>query len=153
MIDALMAAYRERFVPVGIYENTVYPGIPDVLAACAARGQTLALATSKPTVFAREILRHFGLAPHFTAVAGSYLDGRRSNKAAVIRHALRLLGAQPSKTAMVGDRRHDLLAAQACGVTAIGAGWGYAPPGELEACGPAALCGSPPDLDAVLRAR
>jgi len=139
-IDALIAAYRERFAPVGMYENRVYPGIPELLADCVAAGCRLGLATAKPAVFARRILRHFGLTAHFSAVAGSYLDGRRSDKAAVIRHALRLLGAEPAAAVMVGDRVQDVAGARACGVEAIAVRWGYAEPGELDAAGPTVVC-------------
>ncbi len=88
-LDALIAAYRERFATVGRYEHTVCAGIPELLAACREAGCVLAVATAKPAVFAREILRHFGLAAPFSAVVGSSLDGRRSDRAAVIRRAPR----------------------------------------------------------------
>ena len=149
-IDALIAAYRERFVPVGMYENTVYAGIPECLEACAAAGCTMGLATLKPSVFARRILRHFGLAHSFSAVVGSYLDGRRDDKAQVIRRALTVLRADPARTVMVGDRAADLTGARACGVAAIGAGWGYGAPGELEAEGPVAVCRDAAELQRVL---
>lgn len=139
-VAALIAAYRERFAPVGIYENRVYPGIPELLADCVSAGCTLGLATAKPAVFARRILRHFGLGRHFAVVAGSYLDGRRSDKAALVRHALRALGADPASAVMVGDRAQDVEGARACGVAAAAVRWGYAEPGELEAARPAALC-------------
>ncbi len=149
-IDALVAAYRERFAPVGIYENTVYAGIPECLAACTSAGCALGLATLKPTVFARRVLRHFNLISHFSAIVGSYLDGRRDAKDKVIRRALQVLGAQPERTVMVGDRGADLAGARACGVEAIGVAWGYAAPGELEAEGPVAVCGDVAELRHVL---
>lgn len=149
-IDALIAAYRERFAPVGIGENAVYPGIPELLADCAEAGCRLALATSKPAVFARKILRHFGLHQHFATVAGSYLDGRRADKADVVRHALRLLDARPADAVMVGDRTQDVAGARACGVEAIGVRWGYAEAGELEAAGPVAVCGAVGELRRLL---
>src|SRR5262245_5291982 len=80
--------YREHFVPRGMFENAVYPGIEAALAALRARGASLYLATSKAEVFARRILDHFGLAPLFRAVHGSELDGRRANKAELIAHVL-----------------------------------------------------------------
>lgn len=149
-IDALIAAYRERFVPLGMYENTVYAGIPECLAACTAAGCTLALATLKPSVFARRILRHFRLDLHFSAVVGSYLDGRRDDKAKVIRRALTVLAADPARTVMIGDRAADLVGARACGVAAVGVAWGYAAPGELEAAEPVAICQTPEALRQIL---
>ncbi len=149
-IDALIAAYRERFVPVGMYENSVYAGIPECLVACTAAGCTMALATLKPSVFARRILRHFGMGSHFSAIVGSYLDGRRDDKAKVIRRALTVLGADPARTVMIGDRAADVAGARACGVAAIGAGWGYGDPGELAAEDPLAIVSDADELRSML---
>lgn len=54
--------YRERFAIKGLYENSVYAGIPELLSSLKKSGKTLAVATSKPTVFAEKILHHFQLA-------------------------------------------------------------------------------------------
>lgn len=151
-IDALVAAYRDRFAPTGMFENAVYPGVPECLAACAAAGCTLGLATLKPGVFARRILRHFALDGFFAAVVGSYLDGRRDDKGKVVRRALQVLGAVPARTVMVGDRAADIAGARACGVVAVGAAWGYAQAGELEAEGPMAVARDAAELCRLLLA-
>jgi len=76
--------YRERYAKLGLYENSVYPGVAEGLAALTEAGATLFVATSKPQVFARAIIDHFGLAPYFRTVYGSELDGARSNKGDLI---------------------------------------------------------------------
>ncbi len=149
-LAALVAAYRARYLAVGMYENRVYPGVADLLADCVAAGCRLGLATGKMGRSARAILRHFGLARHFSAVAGSYSDGRRTDKAGLIRHALHLLGGTGSPAAMVGDRAPDVLAARVCGLYAVGVAWGYAQPGELAEARPDALCADVPALRRVL---
>ena len=53
--------YRERFACVGMYENSVYDGIPELLQNLRQAGKTLAVATSKPQLYAEKILEHFGL--------------------------------------------------------------------------------------------
>jgi len=127
--------YREYFADVGLYENAVYPGIPELLADLSARGIRLALATSKPTVFAERILAHFQLAVHFEHVVGSFLDGRRSEKREIIADALTALGVTRERVSHVGDRKHDVEGALANGVTSIAAGWGYGSREELVAAG------------------
>lgn len=127
--------YRERFSTVGLYENAVYDGVPELLSRLRARGQTLAVATSKPTVYSQQILDHFDLSRFFDAVVGSELDGRRTDKADVIRETLRQLSLSPSEACMVGDRRQDVMGAKACGVPVIGVAYGYAEPDELEEAG------------------
>lgn len=132
--------YRERFATIGLYENAIYPGVPDLLAELRLSGATLAIASSKPMVYVERILAHFGLAEHFLAVAGSNLDGTRIAKQEVIEHALSLLpDVDRTRAIMVGDREHDVIGARAHGIETIAVGYGYGPPGELEAARPLAI--------------
>ena len=131
-----VADYREYFEPHGMYENAVYPGIQELLAGLRAGGVRLAVATSKPTVYAERILAHFALAEHFEHVVGSFLDGRRSDKAELVADALALLDGVPRERAvLVGDRRHDLVGARANGIAAIAVGYGYGAREELLGAG------------------
>jgi phosphoglycolate phosphatase len=135
--------YREYFSDTGLYENTVYPGIPALLEELSSRGLRLALATSKPTVFAERILTHFELAKHFEHVVGSFLDGRRVEKAEVVADALAALsGVSREGAALVGDREHDVAGARANGIRAIAVGWGYGTNEELAAARPDATAES-----------
>ena len=43
-----IAAFRERYEPVGKFENMAAPGMADLCARLKARGYVLALASSKP---------------------------------------------------------------------------------------------------------
>ena len=98
----------------------------------------LAVATSKPEVFAKEILGHFGLSEYFQEIVGSELDGTRMGKAEVIREAfarLTLEEADKPLTAMIGDRKHDIVGAKKNGIASVGVAFGYAEEGELEEAG------------------
>lgn len=129
--------YREYFRPHGVYENEVYTGVPEMLKELHAMGKTLVLATSKPTVFAKIILEHFGLAPYFSVVVGSELDGTRVNKDEVVECALEEAGiTDKSLAVMIGDRKHDMLGAKKNGLDAIGVLYGHGSYEELEAQGP-----------------
>ncbi len=144
--------YRERFGPVGIYENRVYPGIPEMLKGLKEKGLVISLATSKPELYARQILERFGLSPYFNNVTGSLFDGKRTDKGEVITEAMRLLGcADPDercRVLMVGDRMHDAAGALKCGIDCLGADFGYAHPGELEKAGAIAVV---PDVAAMTK--
>ena len=125
--------YRVYFRDIGLFENTVYPGIPALLQALTDAGATLILATSKPTVFAERILEHFGLRPFFHLVCGSELNGERVEKADVIRFALQKAAiTDTSRAVMVGDRCFDVEGAAACGLSAIGVSYGYGNAQELS---------------------
>ena len=80
--------YRERFRVTGLYENRVFDGVEALLQALVAQGRTLYIATSKPTVFAEEIARHFGFDRYFKRIYGSELDGTRTNKVELLAHLL-----------------------------------------------------------------
>ncbi|MGX8703691.1 MAG: HAD hydrolase-like protein, partial [bacterium] len=144
--------YRERYVPVGIYENRPYGGIPELLAELRAHGLTLAVASSKPTVMCEEVLRHFGLRQHFALVVGSELDGRRTNKADVIAEILRIFGMENRKdeVVLVGDSPFDVKGAKKAGIDALGVAYGYGEREELEDLWPACIVDSVEELRNVL---
>lgn len=131
-----VAAYREYFSETGIFENSVYDGIPAILERLRLNGWRLALATSKPTVFAERILERFSLRDAFEVVAGASLDETRDRKEQVIEHAFELLGAEPGRgCVMVGDRSYDIAGARHVGIAAIGVTWGYGSADELRNAG------------------
>lgn len=152
-ITRAIAKYRERFSDIGIFENAVYPGIPQALADLQASGKTLVLATSKPWPYAERILEKFELAPYFSFVSGSEFDGRRNAKAEVIDYALSHFGiTEEGKEAcvMVGDRRHDIEGAKACSIASLGVRFGYAAPGELEEAGADSIAEDVEDMKRIL---
>ena len=133
--DEAVAYYREYFSPKGIYENEIYAGIPELLEDLSDAGFELAVATSKPGVYAERILKHFGIDEYFSLVVGSELDGTRVQKAEVIQHVLDVYGIAGKDAVMVGDREHDIKGAAACGVTSIGVLYGYGSRTELMEAG------------------
>jgi len=138
--------YRERFSDVGLFENEVYPGIPAVLEALRNAQVRLFVATSKPHVFARRIIAHFGLSEFFQEVYGSELDNRNADKGDLIRHILDQERFSPSEAVMIGDREHDAIGARTNGIAPIGVTWGYGSRQELLEAGAACLVDRPSDL-------
>lgn len=127
--------YRERYSTLGMFENNVIPGIPELLEALAGMGYILYVATSKPTVFAEQILKHYGLDGYFKHVAGSNLDGTRSRKREVIQYVLDQNAIAAEGAIMIGDREHDIIGAKGCGVASVGVLFGYGSEAELSAAG------------------
>jgi phosphoglycolate phosphatase len=140
----LVELYRERFADVGIFENSVYPGIRELLGTLSEFRHFVA--TSKPWVYAEPILKRFELAPFFTRIYGAELSGERSNKGELIEHLLRQEGVPPREAVMIGDRKHDILGAKRAGIASIGITWGYGSPEELSEAGADALAASPEEL-------
>ena len=149
--------YRERFAPVGVLENEIIPGTGQMLAHAREKGIHLAVASSKPLVFVRQILRHFQIEEYFEVVVGSELDGTRGSKEEVVEEALRQLGIlemdpadKKSLCAMIGDRKFDIQGAIAHGLTGIGVSFGYAGEGELSAAGADMVADTMEQLERIL---
>ncbi|MCL1872191.1 MAG: HAD hydrolase-like protein [Promicromonosporaceae bacterium] len=142
--------YRTDFVAGGMWDNRVFEGIPEQLRALRAAGCTLAVATSKPEIFAVPIAEKFGLTDLVDGVFGAPAD-EQGTKADVIAAALRRL-APAGPVLMVGDRSHDVVGARAHGIDCLGVTWGYAAPGELAAAGAVAVVDQVEDLAARLLA-
>lgn len=125
--------YREYYTKQGIFQNRLYNGIKPLLSSLHQQGKTIVLATSKPEVFAQKILKHFEIDSYFHFIAGSLLDGQRTNKAEVIAYALEHCSDQ--KSVMIGDRKHDVIGAKKCGLDCVGVLFGYGSRKELEEAG------------------
>jgi phosphoglycolate phosphatase len=141
--DRAVSLYRERFSDIGLYENSVYDGISEVLATLSQSGHRLFVATSKPHVFAERIIDHFGLRRHFEHVFGSELDGRRADKSHLLEYALKTTAVDPSRALMIGDRSHDMVGAGNNGMKGIGVLYGYGNRDELIGAGALYVCATP----------
>lgn len=149
--DTAVAKYREYFAPTGIFENEPYAGIAELLAELQRAGAVLVMATSKPEPFARRIADRFGFADRFAFIGGATMDGSRTTKSDVIRHALgRLQIVDASHAVMIGDRRYDIEGAAETGLDAIGVLWGYGSREELLAAGAKRLAADIPELRDML---
>lgn len=138
--------YREYYNVKGIFENKIYDGIEDVLSTLKANGKTVLLATSKPEVYAVQILEHFHLAKYFDYICGATLQGR-TDKAEVIEYALQTAKiADKSRCLMIGDRMHDILGAKKVGLAALGVLFGYGSHEELENAGADFIAETPKDI-------
>lgn len=126
--------YREYFSVTGLYENKVYTGIEDMLQALINEGKILYICTSKPHVFAKQILKHFQLEQYFQGIYGSELDGVRNAKKDVIAYCLKQEGLKSQDCIMVGDRKHDVIGAYENNIKCIGVLYGYGSLEELKEC-------------------
>lgn len=150
--------YREYYTVKGIYENSMYAGVPEMLESLCEKGYTLAVATSKPEKFARSILERYfcggkkSVSEMFAFVGGSELNGDRTDKSEVIKYVMKNLGENvtPEECVMVGDREHDILGAKRNGMPCVGVLWGYGGREELENAGAEAIVSAPEELAEML---
>lgn len=123
--------YRERYSAVGLKECSLVSGTAETLKKLKESGLRIALATSKPEVYAKQILEYFGIEKYFDFIGGAETEhGGRNKKEDVISYALQGLGVKDKSAAvMVGDRFYDIEGARANGIKAIAFLGGY---GSLE---------------------
>lgn len=139
--------FKERYVPIGVHECRIFPGIKSLLEALREKGFQVGLATSKPQVLAEQLLAQEDMTELFMAICGSSSDGNNSAKWQVLKRAMEELGAKPEDTVLVGDTKYDVEGARLCGVPCIGVAYGYAAPGELEQAGAVTIAR---DMDELL---
>jgi len=125
--------YRERYTDIGIYENSVYDGIYELLTQLKKEEFVLILATSKPEIYAKRILKHYNLEKYFSFVSAGDLEQKHSEKVDIIRKALSEINIiNLSEAVMIGDRKFDINGANLCGIDSIGVLYGYGDREELE---------------------
>lgn len=143
--------YREYYREKGIWENSVYNGIPEILKSLSERGKRVLVATSKPEVFARQILEQHNIAKYFEFIAGANMDETRTQKDEVIKYALDTCGiTDTSKVLMIGDTRFDIVGANKFNMDSLGVLFGYGSREEMESEGATYICETSKDLAELL---
>lgn len=139
-LEEAIRVYRERYLPIGKYENHPYPGIRELLEQLTAQGHKLYVATSKPEITSIEILDHFDLSKYFVKICGASSDNDRSRntKEAVIAYLLEECG-RDEQIVMVGDTVYDVLGAKVHNIPTVVVTWGYGVVEDMLAAGAAAV--------------
>lgn len=142
--------FREYFQVYGWWDNRLYEGIPEMLAALKARGKTLLLATSKPELFAAKILRLFDIMKYFDFVGGATLDHTRVEKSDVLSYALDSVNADRAVSILVGDRVYDAEGARLCGIDSLGVTYGHGSESEIRESGFSFIAKTVGDITEIL---
>lgn len=150
--DEAVKVYRRRYEKIGVYENALYPGIPQFLDKARQAGKVLMVATSKPQRMADLVLSHFGIADRFAFVGGRE-DSSRRTKEEVIRYVMKENGlTRTEDIVMIGDRKHDVLGAKAVGLDSVGVLYGYGSRDEFQAAGATYIVDTLKELEELLLA-
>lgn len=150
LVDEAIRYYRRRFADIGLFENEVYAGIPELLSTLQGDGYDHYVVTSKPTVYADRIISHFGLDRYFIDTFGPELNGNFDDKAELIAHILTERSLGPECTVMIGDRASDIAAGKANGTHTLAVTYGFGDLEELVAAGPDTICHSPAEIHRTL---
>ena len=148
--EQMVRDFRERYVPVGVYESEPFPGIRELLIQLRRAGMMLGIATSKPQPMAELLLERSGLRECFDVVEGSGGGVNNDAKWQILTRAMERAGAGPEECILVGDTKYDVEGAERCGIPCIGVSWGYAAPGELEKAGADRIVNNCEELEKAL---
>lgn len=142
-----IAFYRERYHAVGMYENKIYDGVLPLLHLLKQQHKTLAIATSKPEVFALKIADHFHFTEYFQCICGGSLDSKQNTKERIIKNVLNTLQVHDLPSiVMIGDRKYDIEGAKRNGIASLGVLFGYGSSEELAQAGADYLVETPLDI-------
>ena len=108
--------FRDEYGRTGVFQNEAIPGAKELLQSLYEAGYKIAMATSKPEKYAKQIAERLGFDTYFCALTGCGFDGSFPTKASVIEETMRRAGATASECLMVGDRKHDAEGAEKAGI-------------------------------------
>ena len=135
-VNEAVKIFRERYSEVGLFENRIYDGIPEMLDRLQKGGKRIMVATSKPEVYAVRIFEKFGLDRFFEIVGGANINGTRNYKDEVIEYVLAKADiTDRSRVLMIGDRKQDVDGAHKTGLKCMGILWGFGSAEELTEAG------------------
>ena len=145
---ALARDYRACYDREGWSNNSVFPGVREMLVDLKAQGFPLYVCTSKQQHFAVRILDAFELSPLFTAIYGDKSEYTSHSKVDLLANILRENSLGRDTAFMIGDRTFDFDAARGNQIRSIAAGWGYGTPEECAQAN--AIAPTPADVAALV---
>jgi phosphoglycolate phosphatase len=143
--------FRERYAEVALSHSHLLPGVAETIAALAAAGHTMAVASNKPVRFSRMILEAKGLAPSLQTIAGPDETPPKPHPE-MLRRIIASVGASPQETVVVGDMEVDDEFARAAGCRIVLIPSGSRTRDELEPLAPDGFLGSITELPEWIRA-
>jgi len=123
----------------------LFGGAEQMLRELNDAGHNLAIATGKSRRGLDRALDKTGLAPLFHATRCGE-ESAPKPQPAMLFDLMRMLGAQPARTLMIGDTTHDLQMAINAGVDSVGIAYGAHPRDQLMALHPLTCIDRPQDL-------
>lgn len=143
----LIEKYRERYRIKAAEESALYNGIMEILKELKAKGKKIAIASSKPEIFVKEISDYHNISQYYDFISAEKLSNNHSSKEELINACLDFFGNPPKETVlMTGDRFYDIDGAKAVGIDSAGAIYGFGTEDELTDAGATYILSSPDEI-------
>ena len=133
----ILESYRDAFFTMRsdpALASPLYEGAAHLLIDLVADGWTLGIATGKSRRGLDAMMEQFGWHDLFAANFCAD-DGPGKPHPHMVLENIRVVGADPARTIVIGDSEHDMAMAVAASTTAIGVTWGFGTHGEMLAAG------------------
>lgn len=138
--------FREYYNKIGLYESEMYMGIDKVLEELYNNKCNLYIASTKPTIFIKELLRNYELSKYFKDISGSPLEGKSIQKDMAISKIIKKYNLNRKETVMVGDRKYDIIGAKQNKIQSIGVQYGMGTLEELKQFNPEYIISTPKEV-------
>ena len=149
--ETAVKVFREYYASKGLYENTLYEGIKELLQKLNTAGALLYIATSKYNLYAQQVLRYFAIDGFFSDVSGADYGGYHASKVDLVAGILRKNNiTDPMNVVIIGDTRYDMDAAAELEIESIGVTYGFSTREEIMSFNPDYVADSVDELEHLL---
>lgn len=132
---AVQRTYQAYYETHALVQTKPYAGIPELLAALAARGLKLCVLSNKPDADTRNVVRHFFPEVNFALVRGQVAGVPVKPDPAGAFAVAQALGIEPDAFLYLGDTSVDMKCARNAGMHPVGVLWGFREEQELRESG------------------
>ncbi|MCD8365420.1 MAG: HAD hydrolase-like protein [Clostridiales bacterium] len=159
-VEEVVARFRERYNPIGVFECELFPGVREAMQRFREAGLVQVLTSSKIEERCRDILEKFKLTGYLDEIVGASPDGKIDSKIEVLQEAFRRLalsypetggsdcansekgkigildcpdcrGFRKEDTVLIGDTKYDADGAREAGIDCVGVSYGFGTREEL----------------------
>lgn len=145
-LTGCVAAMREEYGRRWMEKTHPYPGIPQLLDALTERNMKMAIFSNKQDEFTQITVNKFLSKWQFETVAGARPSVPKKPDPTVPLKIAQKMGVAPAAFLYVGDTNTDMQTANAAGMHAVGALWGFRQADELLSSGAMVLVKEPSDI-------
>ena len=143
-----MRIFRVHYLSHLLDTTRLYPGMEDVLDYYGDKQK--ALVTNKPQIYTDRIMEGLDVTRYFDFIIGGENGIPLKPGPEMILKTLGQLGADGSRTVMIGDGVNDIHASRAAGIRVCAVGYGLGDPEELRQAGPDFFCETVKDLKKLI---
>lgn len=150
--ETVARCYERMIADYGAHslvKTRVYDGVPELVAALRVAGVALAVHSNKADELTRDIVTALLDPSDFVVVAGARADAPLKPDPEVALGIAGRFGVAPERVVYLGDSRVDMLTADAAGMIAVGAAWGFRTREELVEHGARVVIDHPLELPAL----